>query len=389
MYYNIRETEERIEKVRGILRRNGLDAALVYFDELNVANGWYLSGWCGQFEKGAVLVPLKGEPWLLGGPESEHFARQSSAIGNTRSFPVFMVPEEEYPNAEIITFSMLAEELRSGGTIIQRLGLVGTNAVPLQVYRDLTEGFKGAEILDITSEYEKLRAEKSEWERENMLTAVGFCDLAYREMKNKIAPGVYEYEVAAVGEAVCRARGCNSFAYSTIVGSGERAMAVVPTATDKRMDAGELVMIGIAPRFKGYAGTMGDTLPVSGEYTAVQRDCMNHLREVMRLTKEMLRPGVSGREIDMPGRRYFEKHGLFEYLVCPFAHTIGLMEAEAPFYGPNSDDILIPGMTVMVDVSFFGHPKLYGARIETGYIITETGCRPMSPMMDELFSREL
>jgi Xaa-Pro aminopeptidase len=66
------------------------------------------------------------------------------------------------------------------------------------------------------------------------------------------------------------------------------------------MRAGELVMIGIAPRFNGYAGTVGDTLPVSGEYTQEQRDCMNHLREVMRMTKEMLKPGVSGREIDAP-----------------------------------------------------------------------------------------
>ncbi len=389
MYYNSNETNKRIAKVRGILRANHLDAALIYFDELNVANGWYLSGWCGQFEKGSVLVPVSGEPWLLGGPESEPFAKQSSSIKNIRSFPVFMVPEEEYPNAEIISFAQLNEELKAAGTIVRRLGIVGTNSIPRQVYIDLTNGFEGVEIVDITAEFEDLRAYKSAWEHENMLKATEFCDIAYEAMKKKIAPNIYEFEVAAAGEVACRSRGANSFAYSTIVGSGERAKAVVPTATDKVMQAGELVMIGIAPRYKGYAGTMGDTLPVSGEFTREQKDCMNHLREVMRLTKEMLRPGVSGREIDRPGRDYFIKHGLFDYLVCPFAHTIGLMEAEAPFYGPNSDDVLAPGMTVMVDVSFFGHPKLHGARIETGYIITETGCRPMSVKMDEYFSKDL
>ena len=128
---------------------------------------------------------------------------------------------------------------------------------------------------------------------------------------------------------------------------------------------------------------------MSGKYTDYQREYLNHLREVMHLTKNMLRPGVAGCEIDVPGRDYYKKHGLFDYLVCPFAHTIGLMEAESPFYGPGSHDILEPGMTVMVDVSFFGHPKLYGARIETGYIITETGCKPMSPKMDSYFSKEL
>ncbi len=389
MYYNLLETNKRIEKIKEILKKNSLDAALIYFDELNVANGWYLTGWCGQFEKGAVLVPLKGDAWLLGGPESEPFAKMSSAIKNTKSFPVFMVPGEEYPNATIIGFEQLKHELAQNGTEIHRIGLVGTNTIPHQVYIDFLSGFKGIEIADITNEYENLRAYKSDWEIDNILKSTSFCDFAYDEMRKKIAPGVFEYQVAAAGEAVCRAGGAHSFAYSTIVGSGERAKAVVPTATNREMKAGELVMIGIAPRFNGYAGTVGDTLPVSGEYTKEQKDCMNHLRQVMRLTKEMLRPGVSGKEIDVPGREYYKKHGLFDYLVCPFAHTIGLMEAEAPFFGPNSEDILVPGMAVMVDVSFFGHPKFHGARIETGYIITETGCSPMSPKMDKYFSKEV
>ena len=77
------------------------------------------------------------------------------------------------------------------------------------------------------------------------------------------------------------------------------------------------------------------------------------------------------------------------YLVCPFAHTIGLQEAEAPFFGPNSDDVLVPGMTVCVDVSFFGHPEFNGARIETGYLITENGPVPFSPELDALHTSEL
>lgn len=59
-YYNSAETQKRLEAIRKILVEKNLDAALVYFDELNVANGWYLTGWCGQFEKGAVLVPVNG-----------------------------------------------------------------------------------------------------------------------------------------------------------------------------------------------------------------------------------------------------------------------------------------------------------------------------------------
>jgi Xaa-Pro aminopeptidase len=143
-------------------------------------------------------------------------------------------------------------------------------------------------------------------------------------------------------------------------------------------------MIGLAPKVNGYAGVMGDALPVSGEYTAKQKECIKYLREAFCLTKDMLAVGKSGREIDAPARAYFEKHGFSKYLVCPFVHTIGLHEAESPFFGPGSNDILVPGMTVCVDISFFGHPEFNGVRIETGYEITENGAIPFSPKMDKL-----
>ncbi|HQH52787.1 MAG TPA: M24 family metallopeptidase, partial [Candidatus Hydrogenedentes bacterium] len=143
---------------------------------------------------------------------------------------------------------------------------------------------------------------------------------------------------------------------------------------------------GLAPKVQGYAGVMGHTLPVSGEYTASQKELLGHLKEVFRLTKAQLMPGRKGTEIDAPGRAYFEKHGLLKYLVCPFAHTIGLHEAEAPFFGPNSQDALRPGMTICVDVSFFGHPEWNGARIETGYEITKDGPVAFSAKMDTMLT---
>ncbi len=388
-YYNMAETEKRIKEVRMILKKNNLDAALVYFDELNIANGWYLTGWCGQFEKGSVLIPIEGEPILLGGPESEPFAKMNSAITKVRCFPVFMVPDEEYPNATILNFRQLNDELKKEGTVLKRIGFVGTTTIPYQVYKDFAEGFEGVEMIDITEEFEVLRAYKSEWEIEQILKATELCDMAYDKMVAAVRPGAYEFEVAAAGEAVCRSNGATSFAYSTIVGSGERAKAVVPTATNKKMEDGELVMLGIAPRFNGYAGTFGDTVPVNGEFTQRQKDLLNYMRETMRLTKEMLKPGMRGKEIDVPGRLYYEKHGLKDYIVCPFAHSIGLMEAESPFFGPNGDFELVPGMAVMVDVSFFGHPELHGGRIETGFVITENGSRPMSPKMWDYFQKDL
>ena len=383
------EAANRLNQVRAILNEKNLDLALIYYDEFNIGNGWYLTGWCPQFESGAVLVPRYGEPMLLGGPESEPFAKQDSAIKNTRNFPVFMVPDEEYPNAEIIDFPKLFAELQASGTKITRIGLVGAGRMPLDCYRGIADGFAGVELVDITEDFLRLRYFKSAWEAEQIGKGFALADIACEAMTNAVKVGASEIEIAAAGEYACRSRGANSFGFSAIVGSGKRANAVVPTASAKILQDGELVMLGLSPKYRGYAGVFGDTVAANGKFTQRQKDCINHLRETFRLTKEMLQAGKSGREIDKPGREYFTKHGLLQYLVCPFAHTIGLQEAEAPFFGPNSDDVLVPGMTVCVDVSFFGHPEFNGARIETGYLITENGPVPFSKKLDEYHTSEL
>ena len=139
------ECEARLAKFRQILEHKDLDLALVYYDEFNIGNGWYLTGWCPQFESGSVLVPRKGTPMILGGPESEPFAKQDSAITDTRNFPVFMVPDEEYPNATIIDFQKLFAELNATLGRVKRVGLVGAGRMPADCHRQIVEGFSGVE----------------------------------------------------------------------------------------------------------------------------------------------------------------------------------------------------------------------------------------------------
>lgn len=387
-YLDKKESNARIDNVRKIMAVKNLDAVLVYYDEFNIGNGWYLTGWCPQFESGAVLVPKKGAPLILGGPESEPFAKLDSAITATRNFPVFMVPNEEYPNAVITDFEALFKELKKRLGALKKIGLVGGGRMPADCYRQITGGFKGVKLIDVTEDFVRLRYIKSPWEISQIRAAFKLAAASYDAMRKTVVPGVSEIEVAAAGEYAARRRGASGFGFTAIVGSGLRSNAVVPTASSKKMASGELVMIGIAPKISGYAGVVGDVLAVNGKYTAKQKECVKYLKEAFCLTKEALAVGKTGREIDAPARAYFKKKGLSKYLVCPFVHTIGLHEAESPFFGPNSDDVLQPGMTVCIDVSFFGHPEFHGARIETGYEISKKGILPLSPIMDAHFTRD-
>lgn len=70
-YLTQTECNARLDKVRAIMANEKLDIALVYYDEFNIGNRWYLTGWCPQFESGAVLIPREGEAMLLGGLETD------------------------------------------------------------------------------------------------------------------------------------------------------------------------------------------------------------------------------------------------------------------------------------------------------------------------------
>ena len=51
---NQTECKQRLGKIYQLLEAKNLDIALVYYDEFNIGNGWYLTGWCPQFESEAV-----------------------------------------------------------------------------------------------------------------------------------------------------------------------------------------------------------------------------------------------------------------------------------------------------------------------------------------------
>ncbi|MHB1484052.1 MAG: M24 family metallopeptidase [Saccharofermentanales bacterium] len=385
-YFEMSEVDLRIKKVRKILEKENLDFAIIYYDELNVANAWYLTAWCPQFESGCVLVPREGEAMILGGPESEPFAKMDSAIKETRNMPVFMVPDEEYPNATIIDFKLLFDEI-SKGKKIKRVGVVGMDKMPVSVYQQISENFMGVDLIDITLPYLKLRYIKSRWEIEQMRKSFEIARIGYDEMIKAIKPGAYEYEVSAAGNFAVEKLGASGYGFKTVVGSGPRSNGVVPTPRDKIMKDGELCLIGISPRWNGYSGVIGGTIPVGGKLTPAQDECMKYLNEGLCLTRELLKPGMTGREIDKPARALFKKAGFIDYLICPFAHTIGINEAEQPFFGPNGDDPIEAGMTVAIDVSFFGHPVFNGVRVETGYEITEKGAIPFDKDTDKMFSK--
>ena len=74
--------DARIDAAREIVKRNKLDAIMVFSTECEPAQVRYFADYWPSFETAAVLIPAKGEPALLIGPESLTYASARTKIPN-------------------------------------------------------------------------------------------------------------------------------------------------------------------------------------------------------------------------------------------------------------------------------------------------------------------
>lgn len=114
-----------------------------------------------------------------------------AAITKVLRFPVFMVPDEEYPNAVIIDFKQLNEELKAEGTVLNRIGIVGTTTIPHQVYLDVScLAFRVWSLLTSQMNMKLCVHIKSDWEVEQISRSVEICVLAYEKDDGSRSGGV-------------------------------------------------------------------------------------------------------------------------------------------------------------------------------------------------------
>ncbi|MCL4377782.1 MAG: Xaa-Pro peptidase family protein [Actinobacteria bacterium] len=382
-----KEYKSRMVKVQNILEEKKIDLALVYFDEYNNMNGRYLTGWTPFFDKSAVIIPKGKDPILIGGPESEDFAKDAY-IKNYRNVDAFKIPEIEYPSSKIITFKELFSEFIEVSKI-KKVGIVGGSVITQLIYSEMMKSLNNTtEVIDITTEFERLRAIKSDWEIEISKKAYTIADEAFLTFKDTLVEGNTELMAAGAAEGRARALGADGFGYSTIVGSGkERAGMYVVRANERKLVSGESVMNGMSPRYNGYTSAIGCSLAVDGIYDELQKRYFSVALEGLFHTRDNLRVGMNGKEINSIPRNFFIRKGYENNITSTFVHSNGLSEYEIPYFGPNNKtDTLENGMIICLDIGLFKLEKHGGVRIETAYNVKNGKLIPMSERAEGIFS---
>jgi Xaa-Pro aminopeptidase len=124
-----------------------------------------------------------------------------------------------------------------------------------------------------------LRGRKSAAELALIRHAVAITTQAHTAAARVTAPGRSEFELEAALEHTFRAAGAERPAFASIVGSGPNSTVLHYWRNSRRMNAGDLVVIDIGASWRGYAGDVTRTLPVSGRFTPEQRQIYQLVRD--------------------------------------------------------------------------------------------------------------
>ncbi|MES1926296.1 Xaa-Pro aminopeptidase [Salinisphaera sp. T31B1] len=116
----------------------------------------------------------------------------------------------------------------------------------------------------------EMRLRKSDAEIALMRQAAATSARAHVAAMQAAAPGVAEYQLAAVLHFAFEAEGM-TWAYPSIVGAGENGCVLHYIENAARIADGDLVLIDAGAEYRGYAGDITRTFPANGRFSAAQR----------------------------------------------------------------------------------------------------------------------
>lgn len=157
----------------------------------------------------------------------------------------------------------------------------------------LQERHPSLRVIDLHRDVAELRARKSPAEVSLIRKAVAITDEAHRAALAAIKPRAWEYQVEAAIEYAFRSRGADGPAYSSIVGSGINSTTLHYVANDRRMEAGDLVLMDIGAQVAGYAADVTRTAPVNGTFTPDQRAIYDLVLAAEKAVEAQVGPGAS------------------------------------------------------------------------------------------------
>ena len=244
----------------------------------------------------------------------------------------------------------------------------------LAVFRESAARIPGCAITDESQLIPKMRARKSSREVAMVERALSISREGFLAAMRTIRPGISEFDVQEAMEHAYRTNGSRRTAYRTIAGTGLNATVLHYHANDATLEAGQLMVIDSGAAFGGYASDITRTFPVSGTFTARQRELYEIVLKAQAAAIAAIRPGATLSDFDRAARQVITKAGYGDWFIHGTGHHLGLEVHDA-----SPDAPLAPGAIVTVEPGIYIPDERIGIRIEDDVLVTPNGRRVLGP----------
>jgi Xaa-Pro aminopeptidase len=256
-----------------------------------------------------------------------------------------------------------------------RIGLVGREYFPIGDYQAIEAAFSKDALVDLTPQIDELQAVKSPEECALMRSCGEIFDAAWRQVLERVQPGITEWELAALAAEVLVRHGVPHNVILIGASNASFAARCVGWPRNRPITAGDMIQMSIeGPGPSGYVVEVGGTFSFREPDEVMVRQ-FNAQAAGMAAGVEQLRPGNTAESVAMAVDAIFRQHG-FESGYWA-GHGIGLGLPERPTLERGDTSTLVTGM------AFALHPNAVGADgrgslLSRTYLVGEKGAEPLS-----------
>jgi Xaa-Pro aminopeptidase len=238
-----------------------------------------------------------------------------------------------------------------------------------------------------------LRGTKTKEELALIRKAVSISGMAQREVMKAIKPGMSEREIQGIHEYVFKKYEAEDVGYPSIVGAGHNGCILhyienyKPTVSNK-----ELILMDLGAEYHGYTADVTRTIPVSGKFSAEQRQIYDLVLKAQEEGMKACKPGITIQELSEITHRAInkglvelgiiktenEKHLYYPHGCC---HHIGLDVHDPIPQGKLQENMIItvePGIYIPENSNCDKRWWGIAVRIEDDCLITKDGFEILS-----------
>ncbi|MCB9110021.1 MAG: aminopeptidase P family protein [Anaerolineales bacterium] len=311
--------------------------------------------------------------------------------------PVLVLPELELPKVDLFPYKVQGipygenpsewdEAFRKAAQLLgldgKRIGVEPRNLRLLE-FRHVKSGAPEADYPDAGDVLAELRLRKDKAEVDAMRKAVKIAQDSLEAVIPQIKIGMTEREIASELVMQLLKHGSESeIPFAPIVSAGPNSANPHASPTDRKLQAGDLLVVDWGGTYDGYISDLTRTFAV-GEVDEECKKIHKIVQESNAAGRAAARPGIPCADVDKAARDVIEKSGYGKYFTHRTGHGIGMEGHEAPYMRGDNMQILETGMAFTVEPGIYLTER-NGVRIEDNMVITENGAESLSDMPREI-----